>query len=85
MGLAARKPVFGVSNKVSFKPFSSGTETSLKIENSPVANLQMILSTKRITKALIRLRGCAGWSAPVLSQTPEDSFSRVQAHMIHNM
>ena len=26
----------------------------------------MILSNKRITKALIRLRGCAGWSAPVL-------------------
>ena len=26
----------------------------------------MILSKKRITKALIRLRGCAGWSAPVL-------------------
>ena len=26
----------------------------------------MLLSNKRITKALIRLRGCAGWSAPVL-------------------
>ena len=26
----------------------------------------MILTKKRITKALIRLRGCAGWSAPVL-------------------
>ena len=26
----------------------------------------MILFKKRITKALIRLRGCAGWSAPVL-------------------
>ena len=26
----------------------------------------MILSKKRITKALIRLRECAGWSAPVL-------------------
>ena len=25
-----------------------------------------ILSNKRITKALIRLRGCAGWSAPWL-------------------
>ena len=31
-----------------------------------VASLDMILSIKRITKALIRLRGCAGWSAPVL-------------------
>ena len=26
----------------------------------------MILSSKRITKSLIRLRGCAGWSAPLL-------------------
>ena len=26
----------------------------------------MILSNKHITKALIRLRGCAGWSAPLL-------------------
>ena len=28
MGLVARKPVFGVSNKASFKPVSSATETS---------------------------------------------------------
>ena len=27
MGLVARKPVFGVSDKVSFKPDSSATET----------------------------------------------------------
>ena len=32
------KPVFGVSNKVSFKPVSSGTETSWKIEISVVAS-----------------------------------------------
>ena len=30
----------------------------------------MILSKKRITKALIRLLGCAGWSAPVLFAVP---------------
>ena len=30
----------------------------------------MILSKKRITKALIRLRGCTGWSAPVLFENP---------------
>ena len=30
----------------------------------------MILSKKRITKALIRLHGCAGWSAPVLFANP---------------
>ena len=30
----------------------------------------MIISKKGITKALIRLRGCAGWSAPVLFANP---------------
>ena len=40
----------------------------------------MILFKKRITKALIRLRICAGWSVPFCSQTPEDRFSRVEAH-----
>ena len=36
---------------------------------SPVASLHMKLSKRRITMALIRLRGCAGWSAPVLFTT----------------
>ena len=77
MGLIARKPVFGVSVKTSFKPVSSATETSYKIEISPVARLNMVLSKKRITKALIRLRGCAGWSAPVLFANPRNqAFSR---------
>ena len=31
----------------------------------------MIFSKKRITKALIRLRGCAGWSASVLLKKPQ--------------
>ena len=31
MGLIPRKPVYGVSNKASFKPVSSATETSLKL------------------------------------------------------
>ena len=36
----------------------------------------MILSQKLITKSLIRLHGCAGWSAPLLFAAPEDRFSR---------
>ena len=36
----------------------------------------MILSYKRITKALIRLCGCKVWSAPLLSAHPKDRFSR---------
>ena len=66
MGCVATKPVFGVSDKASFKPVSSATETSYKIEISLVGSLHTVLSKKRITKALIRLRGCAGWSAPLL-------------------
>ena len=43
MGLVATKPVFGVSNKVRFKPVSSATETSYKNEISLVASLGMVL------------------------------------------
>ena len=30
---------------------------------------------------MIRLRGCAGWSSPLLLETREDRFSRVDAHI----
>ena len=43
----------------------------------PIASLDIIYANKRITKALIRLRRCAGWSAPLLFANPEDRFSRV--------
>ena len=71
MGRDATKPVFGASNKARLKLVSSATETSLKIEISPVASPDMILSKKRNTKALIILRVCAGWSAPVLFANPQ--------------
>ena len=70
-GLDAIKPVFGISEKVRLKPVSSVTETSYKIENWLVASLDMIPSNKQITKALIRLRICAGWSAPLLFTNPQ--------------
>ena len=43
----------------------------------------MILCNKRITKTLIRLRGCAGWFAPLLfvRNITKDRFSRVEAHL----
>ena len=41
----------------------------------------MICSNMRTTKALIRLRGCAGLSAPLLFANPEDRFSRVEAQL----
>ena len=75
MGLVARKPVLGVPVKARFKPVSSATETIKKIEISPVASLHINFFKKRITKALIRLRGCAGWSAPLLFANPQRHVS----------
>ena len=39
-----------------------------------------------MTKALISLRGCAGWSAHLLVANPEDRFSHADAHitMLHH-
>ena len=85
MGLIATKPVFGDSYKARLKPVSSATQASYKIEISPVASLQMILSKKRITNALIRLRGCAGWSVPVLfANPPRQVFSRPGPYFVYD-
>ena len=35
----------------------------------------------RITKALISLHGCAGWSAPLLFANHDDKFSRAKVHI----
>ena len=42
----------------------------------------MILSNKRITKVLIRLLGCAHWSAPLLFANIKDRFSGIETHMV---
>ena len=77
MGLVARNPVFGVSDKTTLKPVCSASKTSLKIEISPVASLDMLLSIKRITMALISLRVCAGRSARSLfANLQRQVFSR---------
>ena len=77
MGLDATKPVFGVSEKLRLKPVSSATENSYKLKIALVASLDMILSNKRITKALISLREWSGWSEPLLFTNPgRQVFSR---------
>ena len=79
LGLVATKPVFGVSDKarLQLKSVSSAIETSYKTEISLAASLDMILSKKRMTKALISLHGCAGWSAPLLfAKNRRQVFSR---------
>ena len=77
MGLVATKPVFRVSDKARLKHVSSATKTSQKTKISIVASLDIVLSITRTKKALIRLHGCAGWSAPVLFANPRRKvFSR---------
>ena len=65
------------------KLVSLATETSKKKEIALVASVDMVISKKRITKALIRLRKCAGLSAPLLFRDlRRQVFSRVEAHML---
>ena len=72
LGPVATKPVFGVSDKASLKPVSSATETIQRNEISLIVRSHILLSKKRITKALIRC-----WSAPVLFANPQRQvFSR---------
>ena len=49
-----KKPVFGVCDKVRFKPVCLATETSYSFEISYIASRGIILSRQRTTKALIR-------------------------------
>ena len=74
MSLAARKPVFGVSD---LKRVSNQSPQLQRLARKPVLSLHIMLSETRITKALISLRGCAGWPAPMLFAPPpphEDRF-----------
>ena len=77
MGLVTTKSVFAVSDKVRFQPVYSVTQTSKILKISLVASLDMILSNKQITKALISLCECAGWYGPLLFANPRRQvFSR---------
>ena len=56
----------GVSDRAKLKPACTATEASYSNEISAIESRDIILSKQRTTKALIRLRRCAGWSAPLL-------------------
>ena len=82
MGLVARKPVFGISEKASFKPVSSATGTSQKIEISPVASLMWYFPQSEKQR---RWSDCADAQAGLplcCSQTSEDRFSHIEAHIV---
>ena len=48
------------------------------MEISVVANLDMIIPNKRMTKALIRLHGWAGWHESLLLQTDMTGFQALR-------
>ena len=56
----------GVSYQARHKPVCAATEASCSLEILAIESRDILLSQQRTTKALIRLRGCAGWSAPLL-------------------
>ena len=61
-----RKRVFGSFDQVRLKLACSATEASMRFEILVTETRDITLSRQRTTKALIRLRGYAGWSAPLL-------------------
>ena len=66
MSCVTRKPVFGVFDQVRLEPACAATEARLKLEILDKETRDIILSRQRTTKVLIRLRGCTGWSEPLL-------------------
>ena len=81
LGLVTRKHVFGVSDQVRLKPDCSATGTSWSLEIPAIASGCILLSKQRTTKALIRLRGCAGCSAPLLFAYGINRFSHDVAQL----
>ena len=76
MGLDATKPFIGASTKVMLIQSFSSIETSLKIETTLVTTLDMMLSNKWITKAVVKLCWCTGWSELLLfAYHPRPVFS----------
>ena len=79
MGLVVIKQVFGFPTRSHAKQPAQLQRLAKKLKL--VASLDMILSIEKITKALIRLCRCAGWSVPMLLANPKDRFSYVMAHV----
>ena len=73
--LVMTKPVFGVCDQVRHKPACAAIEARKRLKNSDMETRSIILSRQRTTKALVRLRGCAGWSAPLLFAYSINRFS----------
>ena len=66
LSLVTRKPVVRVCDQVRHKPDCAAKEARWRLGISDIETRKMMLSRQRTTKALIRLRGCTVWSAPLL-------------------
>ena len=66
MTLFRRKPVFGVCDQSRLKLACAAAVASYSLEILEIASICIFLSKQRITKVLIRLCRCAGWSALLL-------------------
>ena len=77
-------PLYGnvrlICQKLSFGfPIKRDSNQSSQLQR--LASLDIILTKKRKIKALICLRGCADWSAPVFFANLKDRVSRVKAQV----
>ena len=80
--LVTRKPVFGVFDQGRLKKVCAAKEATQRLKISDIETKSIKLSRQRKTKALIRLRGCTGWSAPLLFAYGINRFSHDVAHLI---
>ena len=80
MVLITRKPVFGVCDQGRLKLAYAAAEARQRLEISDIETRGIILSSQRTTKALIRLCGCTGRSAPLLLASGKNRFSHDEAH-----
>ena len=84
MSLVTRKPVFGVCDQVRLKPTCWATGMSSSLAILDIVSVDIILSKHQTAKALISLRRCAGWSAPLLFAYGKNRFSHDVAQMTVN-
>ena len=80
LSLDTRKPD-RVCDQLRLKPTCAADETNYGLEISAIASRDIILSRQRTTNTLIRLRGCSGWSAPLLFAYDLNRFSHHVAQL----
>ena len=75
MSHVMRKPVLGVCDQGKLKLACAATEANKRLEISNIETKGNVLFGQWITKTLIRLRKCAGWSVSLLFAYGKNWFS----------